>query len=504
MSAPALRAPASALRVAAAEARALLASRGLVLLTAAVVALSVMPSRAEHPFPWAPVANLLQIMIILPLLHWRGAGAARGLDTATPIGSMRYELIRFGVGAGAALAVLVTVALAHAWTVIPDLDPRALDTLPFGYAAALVIRGLAYYGFGSLAVLRGRGQGLGPVLLGTVVVVTVVQVAGRVGTQTGWYTHSQPPGQPPVVAGYTASLTLGAALAELAAAVAAVCVLAWYGARERNRPRLPWLSGIETMASPRATPDARVRALPRRPVSVLKVAARQFMAHAPRMMLWPMFAIVTTAGSLVSSIRYDRPWLGQFSQVGSFVFLVAAFFWPLLARGSGRGEDWEQALPAGILAQRVLQWGVGLAWLQLWTVLLVADHIAGERARGASVDAWELLQLPVAFLAFYCLGTLPAMIRRHTVGWSIVGWMIVMSSLSRAHNLGIHPGALSPLHLFATVLDDDAAWSPAAALLWTPVLVALALLAIYLRVRWDRRPPALPRVPMRRVLTSRS
>jgi hypothetical protein len=499
VSAAALRAPAPWHRVARAEADALLRSRWTPVLLIGIVLLTMGPI-ADSKGPFAQILELTLMMFFLPLLLWRGRGVRGSLDQAMPAGTAPYELIRIGVGTAVALVVLCLATQAHVWVYVSQFKQPELAGFAPGYAGALVIRGLAVYLFASAIVLRARRPGrvllaafvLGSLALGflggTETTTEEVQYA-RDGTVTA--------------ARYGSSLTLGKALLQMAVGAAAVGLSVALGRREGGLP-MPWRRAGGTAPALRTTrvPPAAL-SLPRRPASIGAVAVRQLAVQAPRM-TWPLlvaagFALWYTARGLGVGGAAGRA--VSMDSFGLLWFL--AFFCPLLAWMDERGgRPWDEAQPADAFARRVAHAAAGLVWLELGVMVLLAGHAAGAVAAGtplspASVPAWVMPGVPLAVMALYCVGTLPAVLSGHPVRASVITSMLFFPALTAiplvVWGTFTERSALSPLHLLLPTAVASTPWSLVTALVWMPLFVGLAVAAIRHRVSLDRGGSAVPR-----------
>lgn len=499
MSAAALRAPAPWHRVARAEAGALLRSRWTLPLLIVIVLLTMGPVGADTGRPFGEIRTLAALMFFLPLVHWRGRGVRGSLDQAMPGGTVAYDLLRVGVGAAAALAVMGIATQAHTWVFVSQFDRRALAGFAPGYAAALVVRGLAAYLLGSAVLLRARRPG-GVLLVAFVIGSLALFYLGGLETTTKNVRYA-PDGTETVTFG--SSLTLGAALLQLAVTAAVVCLAAWLG-RHAGRGRSGrWARGGGTDASTRAPASiapAR-RALPRRPASLAAVAVRQFAVQVPQM-VW--LGVTTSVGALL----YATGWMSSL-YTGSFVLLwFAAFFWPLLVWMDERGgHGWDESQPVSPFARRLLHAAAGLVWLELCLVVLLAGHVVGAAAAGTLASAewipsWVLPGLPLSVMAVYCVGTLPAVLVRRPAAAAIAAFLVMspVVHLLAGARAGGH-GPLSIARVFAPLgLGAEHDWSLPAALVWIPVLALLAIAALRRQTNLDRGGTA--RTPLPRPLNA--
>jgi hypothetical protein len=499
MSAAAPRATAPWHRTARAEAQALLWSPWTPILLIGIVLPTVGPIVVGKS-PFVQILELTLMMFFLPLLLWRGKGVRGALDQAMPVGTAAYELIRIGVGAAAALVVLCIATQAHVWGYVSRFKQPELAGFAPGYAGALIIRGLAVYLFASAIVLRARRPGrvlLAAFVLGSVALLFLggaemtteeVQYA-RDGTVTA--------------ARYGSSLTLGKALVQLAVGAAAVGLSVALGRRE-GALLLPWRRAGGTAPALRTTRVPRTAlSLPRRTASMGAVAVRQLAVQAPRM-TWPLlvaagFALWYTAqGMGVGGAA------GHAVSMDSFAVLwFLAFFCPPLVWMDERGgRPWDEAQPADTFVRRMAHAAAGLVWLELCAMLQLAGHAAGALAAGtplslASIPAWVMPGVPLALMALYCVGSLPAVLSDHPVGASVITSMLFFPALTAiplvVWGTFTERSPLSPLHLLLPTPLASTPWSILPALLWLPLLVALAVAAIRHRVALDRGGSAVPR-----------
>lgn len=507
MSAAAPRAPAPWHRVARAEAAAVLFSRRAPLLLLAVVLLTMGPFGAGI-VPFAGISPLNLLMLSFPLLLWRGRGVRGSLDQAVPVGVAPYELIRVGVGAAAALVVLGLATNAHAVVVGTLFLPRELAGFAAGYTAALLIRGLAFYLVGAAIVLRARRPGR--VVLAVCVVLLLVQmlsvfllgvgsgVLAALGLErtTGRLEYA-PDGT--VTAAFGSSLTPGVALVQLAIAAAVLGASVWLGRRDdgqvrRGRPRGGRLPV-------RAAPSAHALRVPRAPAAPAAVLWRQMAVLAPRMMVPLAVAAALAlwhAAAQAAGTRTGALYVGSFALVGWIAYL-----WPALVWVDERGAPaWDQAQPAGLVARRTLHALAGLAWLELCVLVLLAGQVAGALAGGTLtslewLDAWILPGVPLAVMAMYCAGTLPAVLARRPVFGTVVSLLLFAPVLPLLVDF-TGETALSVGRLFAPVTGSrNYDWSLAAALVWLPVLAGLAVAAIRHRAARDQHgSPGPARAPL--------
>jgi hypothetical protein len=477
VSAAALRPAARWHRVARAEADALLRSPWVPFLLTCIV-LKTMGPFSQSPF--GKILELTLMMFFLPLLLWRGRGVRGSLDQALPVRTAAYELIRIGVGAAAALAILCVATQAHVWVYISRFQPSELAGFARGYTAALVIRGLALYLLASALVLRARRPGR--VLLAAFVVGSLALFfLGGMETTTRELRYA-PDGT--VTARFGSSLTVGKALLQLAIGAAAVGLSVALGRREGGRP-MPWRRAGGTAPAIRTTRVPRTAlSIPRSPASMGAVVVRQLAVQAPRM-TWPLLFTGVVAGSYAAGLARGALYAGGFT-----LLALAAFLWPVLVWMDERhGHTWDQAQPAGTLARRLLHALAGLHWLELCTVLLIAGHAAGAAREGAVwLDAWVLPGVPVAAAAVYCMGTVVAMLPRHALPSGIAVYVVGQAAFTVHALRGGEgaPGTLSLARVLGPLGGDPGNWSTPAALIWVPLLAGLAAAAIHLRIRWDQ------------------
>ncbi len=499
MSAAAPRATAPWHRVARAEADALLRSRWVPALMIGIVLLTMGPF-ADSKGPFAEILELTLLMFFLPLLLWRGRGVRGSLDQAMPVATAAYELIRIGVGAATALVILCLATQAHVWLFISRLQPSEFAGFARGYTGALVIRGLAVYLLASAIVLRARRPGrvllavfvlgsLALVLLGATETTTEEVQYARDGTVTA--------------ARYGSSLTLGRALLQLAVGAAAVGLSMALGRREGGLP-VPWRRAEATMPALRTTRVPRTAlSIPRSPASIGAVAVRQFAVQAPRM-TWPLLVAAGFALWYAAQGMGLAPTAGRAVSMDSFALLwFLAFFCPLLVWMDERGgRPWDEAQPADAFVRRVAHAAAGLVWLEVCVLLLLAGHAASAVAAGtplspAWVPGWVMPGVPLAVMALYCAGTLPAVLSGHPVRASVITSMLFFPALTAiplvANGTFTERSALSPLHLLLPTPMASTPWSIVTALVWLPLFVALAVLAIRRRVNLDRGGSTVPR-----------
>jgi hypothetical protein len=501
VSAAALRAPAPWHRVARAEAAALLRSRWIPALLIGIVLLTMGPLGAESKGPFGEILELTLLMFFLPLLLWRGRGVRGSLDRAMPIGTAAYELIRIGIGAAVALAVMCIATQAHVWVYISQFQGNELAGFAAGYTGALVIRGLAIYLLASAIVLRARRPGR--VLLAVFVLGSLALFfLGGMETTTSRLSRA-PDGT--VTATFGSSLTVGKALLQLAVAAAAVSLSVWMGGREGGL-RLPWRRAGGTAPALRTASVPRAAlAIPRSPASMRAVAARQFAVQAPRM-TWPLLV------AAVLALRQAAGGMGLWGledtslYTGSFALLTfVAFLWPALVWVDERGNcPWDEAYPAGAFGRRLLHAAAGLVWLELCVGVLLAGHLAGAAAAGtlasaAWIPAWALPGVPLSVMALYCLGTLPAVLSTRPVRGTVLYMLLLGPALGLfAFGLDGDPSPMGVERLLAPIgLGLDATlWSLPAALVWLPLFGALAVAAIRHRTNVDRGGRAHRPIPL--------
>ncbi|HEU4885482.1 MAG TPA: hypothetical protein VFT45_24765 [Longimicrobium sp.] len=477
MSAAALRRPARWPRVAWAESAAIWHPASI--LTPLVIFLLVAGGSWDQPL--TEVRDLALLMFFFPLLHWRGRPAPGSLDQAVPVGSAPYALVRVACGAAAALLTLVLATLLNLSTV------RA-GGYPASYPAALILAGVGSYLLGSAAVLGGERPGRVVVVL----LLPALLVADAAGVELWSWGRTVPPlpGDTAGPAPFRPSLTLAAGVLWLAAGCVAVCASAWLGGRSRRlaRARAARLSADRTAPVP-----AAALAVPRRPVTLGVVAARQLALQAPGMGVMLLMAVLAAA---LSAWRGPRG--GLLAGGGPLMALaMVAFFAPVLVwlDEDRRRGDWDGARAVDPFRRVLLQALGGLLWLQAAVLVVLAGCIAGALRTGeigtlAQVPGWVLPGVPLAVAGLYSLGTFWRMISGHPVEAALIGWLVtveVLFMLDGMNEWGAIGRVLAPSHAFAAVryMAPVQAWSPAAAAIWIPLCAALAVFSIRRRVRRD-------------------
>ncbi|HEX6913074.1 MAG TPA: hypothetical protein VF142_21875, partial [Longimicrobium sp.] len=149
--------------------------------------------------------------------------------------------------------------------------------------------------------------------------------------------------------------------------------------------------------------------------------------------------------------------------------------------------------------RRLLHWVAGLAWLEACVGVLLIGHVIGAAAAGtlasaAWLPAWVLPGVPLAVMAVYCVGTVPAVLAAHPIRGSILALLVIGPALQleRSTMLG-EPTPLSLARLLVPVqASNNHDWSIRAALAWIPVFAALAVLALLRRTARDRGATSLP------------
>jgi hypothetical protein len=499
VSAAALRAPAPWHRV---EAAALLRPRAVPVVLAAIVLLTTGPFGAGTSSPFMDFIQLTTLMFFFPLLLWRGRGGRGSLDAAMPVGTATYALIRIGLGAAAALAVMCIVTQVHLLVFVSRFTPSQLSESVRDFSAAITLRGLAVYLLGCAIVIRARRPGR-VLLVVFLMGLPALLMLGIGDESTGWQVLRDSDGG--VETRLTSSLTVGKALLQLAVAAAALGVSVWMGERGRGL-FLPWQRAGRTAPALRTTSVPRAaRSIPRSPASMGAVAMRQLAVQAPRM-AWPMLVLALLA------LRYVAGGMGLFGlsewnalYVGSFFFLwLTAFLWPLLVWMDERGgRPWDEAQPVDAFRRRLLHWAAGLAWLEACVLVLLAGHVAGAAAAGtlasaAWLPAWVLPGVPLAVMALYCIGTVPAVLSAHPVRGSVFTLLVVGPALQLLMHFTTGRGSpISLVRLLAPVqASDNHQWSLVAALVWIPLFAALAVLALRHRANVDRGGRAHRPVPV--------
>lgn len=496
MSAAALRAPAPWHRVARAEAAALLRSRAVPVVLAAIVLLTMGPFGAGT----SSLFMGTMLMFFFPLLLWRGRGGHGSLDAAMPVGTATYALIRIGIGAAVALAVMCVTTQMHLLIFVSWFTPSPLSESVRDFSAAITLRGLAVYLLGCAIVMRARRPGR-VLLVVFFIGLPALLMLGIGDERTGWQFLHDSDGR--VETRFTSSLTVEKALLQLAVAAAALGVSVWMGERGGGL-FLPWRRAGRTAPALRTASVPRAAlSIPRSPASMGAVAMRQLAVQAPRM-TWPLLVAAGFA------LRYLAEGMGVDGTAGravsqnSFMFLwPLAFFCPLLVWMDERGgRPWDEAQPADAFARRVAHAAAGLVWLELCVMVLLAGHAAGAVAAGTPlsprwIPGWVMPGVPLAVMALYCVGTLPAVLSHHPIRASIVTSMLFFPALTAIpwmiQGTFTERPALSPQHLLLPVPGASTPWSILAALMWLPLFVALAVLAIRHRTNADRGGRAVPR-----------
>ncbi|HEU0299799.1 MAG TPA: hypothetical protein VFR37_10100 [Longimicrobium sp.] len=499
MTAAPLRRTARWTGVVGAESAALFPPGPMLLTLLAAVVLTAGPfSGGGVGGPFSDVRDFMPLMFFLPLLHWRGRAGRGSLDVAMPVAAPGYDLVRVGCGALAAAVTMALVTGVHAWSVARMFAlTDAPDGYPASYPLALTLTGVAYYLFGSAVMLRAPRPGR--VLLAVFGVAVAAMFLTGVGLEGHGRTVSYARDGSVTAVTYTTSLTLLKALVWLACGAAAVLAAAWVGRHEEGAGAAAWSSPWPGARRPRAAaPPARlpaVRRIPRPLVPAGALAIRQLELLFSRI-AWPMamaaaaaawFAIRETRSSFVVD---PLPFVG--------VWFVA-FFWPLLVWvDEGSGRDWDEARPVDAFTRHLLLVGAGLAWLQAALHLVLigcvggAATVVGVVAALRDVPGWAWPGLPLCATALYCLGSLPALLSRRPVAWSIIGFLLLAQGLiGSVALLGFRTAdapVLAPARVFAPAgFAAGGSWSLAAGLVWIPVFAALVVAAVHRRVQRDRQ-----------------
>jgi hypothetical protein len=495
VSAAARRRPARWTGVVRAETTALLGWRAVPLTMLAVVLLTIGPFFAQWEGPFSEFRQMVLMMFFFPLLHWRGRAGRGSLDLAMPVDAVRYDLLRVACGTLLAALTLGTAAALHAWNMarLPDEAPITVH-YPASYPLSLSLIGVASYLFGSAVVLRTARPGR--MLLGVFIAASVAMVAMGVELERYGREVRYAGDRSLLSVTYTTSLTLTHALAAVACGAAAVLLAVVLGRRTGEGRWRATAPAVRPAPAPVRVNAARLRT-PRSPAGAATVAAWEFAAQAPRM-AWPVLA----AGLYAVWLALREMGNGPTFLVDSLPFLpfwFAAFFLPVLVWSREQvAGDWDRARPADGFTQRLLQALAGLAWLQISVHLVLAGCIGGALAAGTlaslrQVPAWAWPGLPLCATALYCLGSVPAMLSRHPVRWSIIAFLVLPQVLMATVGLyawshgmsGVSPFA--PARLFAMVgFAPAGSWSGAAALVWVPVFAAVAAIAVRGRVRRER------------------
>jgi hypothetical protein len=479
VSAAALRTPARWTDVVRAEAAVLLRSRGTVGPFLIVLLLILAGG-----LPRTMVTQLGVLLFFLPLLQWRGSAGSRSLDQALPVRAVAYEVTRVACGAAGAAIILCAMLGAFALGLVVVGMGAGGEVRIDGawvWVAVAFANGMTAYLLGSAIMLRARRPGrvlVGVVLLG----IFIVMIVGVKVPLSSMHTRYLPDGTMQVT--YQSLLSPWTALLRLGLAAAAVWLSAWVGRRQGSAGIPLWGRDRGTAAARPLHPAAsgRWNSVPRRPAAWSSVAVRQLRVQAQRM-TWPLLATAVIALSYAGPLSDSALFAASFT-----LLLLPAFFWPALVwMDEQPGREWDQSQPAGTFGRRLLHAAAGLVWLEACTLLLLAGHVAGAARETSSlagwVDGWVLPGVPMAVMAAYCLGTLPAMLARRPIAWGIA-ILIVAAAVRQA----LGPGsALSPVRVLSPLTAQPFDWSLAAALVWLPVLAALAVLALRRRVHLDRQ-----------------
>ena len=462
MSAPDLRAPARWTAVVRAH---LAASAPTALLGLAAIAALTWPGSKRVPtasdVPFVEVRDSLVFILFLPLLHWRGRGGSRALDQGLPMEDARQEWLRTACGAlWAVLTVGATLAL-HA-VADPELRSGRVAYAP-GLPVSILGAALGTYLLGAAVLVRTDRPGRA--LLLTLLVVGVLATLGEPLTRSLLSSHS--------LTEYVAQVERvsvpawpRATLLPLLLGVGAVWVSGLLG---RHAGALSALRGRWMPTARRSGPAPwagapRIAAGPRRTASFARAVGRQFLLLRGRLG-WSALLVVGA---------YALAFLRLRIAVDSTVELAAALgatFWPALVwlEERGRRGDWDESVPVGRVPLRIAHALAGAAWLMIAVAPASLVHPAG-------------IAVAAAALALYLASTVAAaLLDRPVLGCFLAGIATGIASFSAAPE---HP--LSLAHALAPLDAPSIAWSPAAALVWLPLLGAAAAAALHLQARRHR------------------
>jgi hypothetical protein len=481
--------------------------------TGAVLALLWGLSGAIGPFEFKPPENMigfppmhrpfnqfpnwLDLVLFLPLLHWRRGGRGE-LDAAVPMGAARHQLIRAGVGAAWTAVALIVAAGGHSLLVMQAFD-GTLNGFPAWYPVSIVTTGLALYLCGTSVVLLSERAGrvlLLAYFLGRPLLAMVGEVTAPLA-----YTLTDVDELPsaPTFDRWLVSTALA-----LGVSVAAVLVAAtaerWLPPLERGPLGRAWRTAAHRLRWRRPLPAGRASrggADVRRPASAATVLWREIVLLGARLR-WPLLLALLAGGRAFGSemaAGSAGPVLSDEPMTFRPLFFATLFLWPMLVWLGDRDarRDVDAAVPAATMARHLARVAAGAVWLLAAVLALVAGHLGGAAAAGrlasaAEIPAYALPGLPLAALAMYLLGSVPAIVTRHPVRdalWFLAALQVLMLLLFTVDEWSLSPHRLTAPFHWAGVRE----WSTPAALLWIPVLAALTYVAAAARTRFDRGKP---------------
>ena len=457
------------------------------------VALSLLSSTNRSDL-FEGMANLLPLMVFLPLFQWRGG--VRDPGRALPLGGVRHDLLRVACGAAWAAAALAVPVALHAAMARRGLGSW-LGGYPWWYPLPLLAAGLAYYLLGSAVWLRAARPGR--ILVVLVLLVQVLGEALGLGDRAWTVVYASRE----ELRGVGAAQWIAAAAAWLAAGCAAVGLAAGAWRRdphaEASRGRVVPIGGSPARHGAIRHGPPPALALPPRPASALTTLRAQAALMRHRM-AWPA-AITLIIAWTGARAELRLPSGGAQGPLflrdpSDFVGLaLIAFLWPLLVwmdeRGPGR--EHEEALPVGVVTRRLARVAVGGAVLVALYVVALAGPAAGAWIAGtlpspAALPVRVWAGVPAAVLMMYLWGSLPLLLSadrplRRVVGWHFVTFFLVLPWL---WSLGVQDARLSPTAALAVFTDRPVPWT-AAVLFWLAVLAAAGAGAAALGADSDRR-----------------